>query len=168
MMCSTKSTGFFARLLGVSRATAWRPALAADARARPHEIADDQADRQREGRDDFEIDQRLDADPSDVGASLIWATPDTIVQKMIGAMTILMRLTKPSPSAFIQSLVANCGDSQPSSPPSTIADEHLHVEHPVPRFRRRAGAAVAVAAAMTFTPPVNGFAYSSGALRRQP
>ena len=32
--------------------------------------------------------------------------PETTVQKMIGAITILISLMKPSPSALIQSLVA--------------------------------------------------------------
>jgi hypothetical protein len=30
----------------------------------------------------------------------MWAMPEATVQKMIGAMTILMSLMKPSPSAF--------------------------------------------------------------------
>ena len=47
--------------------------------------------------------------------------PDTTVQKMIGAITILISLMKPSPSALIQSLVANAGHSQPTSAPSTMA-----------------------------------------------
>ena len=47
--------------------------------------------------------------------------PDTTVQKMIGAITILINLMKPSPSALIQSLVAKLGHSQPTRAPSTIA-----------------------------------------------
>ena len=47
--------------------------------------------------------------------------PDTTVQKMIGAITILISLMKPSPSALIQSLVASAGHSQPTSAPSTMA-----------------------------------------------
>ena len=47
--------------------------------------------------------------------------PETTVQKMIGAITILISLTKPSPSALIQSLVAKSGNSQPTSAPSTMA-----------------------------------------------
>ena len=47
--------------------------------------------------------------------------PETTVQKMIGAITILISLTKPSPSALIQSLVAMSGNSQPTMPPSTMA-----------------------------------------------
>ena len=47
--------------------------------------------------------------------------PDTTVQKMIGAITILISLMKPSPSALIQSLVASAGHSQPNSAPSTMA-----------------------------------------------
>ena len=39
---------------------------AAEARARLHQVADDQSDHQREGRDDLEIDQRLDADAADL------------------------------------------------------------------------------------------------------
>ena len=54
-------------------------------------------------------------------ASCICAMPDTTVQKMIGAITILISLMKPSPSALIQSLVASAGHSQPNSAPSTMA-----------------------------------------------
>ena len=38
---------------------------AAEARARTHHVSDDQPDHKREGGDDLEIDQRLDADPAD-------------------------------------------------------------------------------------------------------
>ena len=47
--------------------------------------------------------------------------PDTTVQKMIGAITILISLMKPSPSALIQSFVAYVGSSQPKIAPSRIA-----------------------------------------------
>src|SRR5271155_4830969 len=47
--------------------------------------------------------------------------PDTTVQKMIGAITILMSLTKPSPSALIQSFLPTSGSSQPTMTPSTMA-----------------------------------------------
>ena len=39
---------------------------AAEARARTHQISDQQPDDQREGGDDLEIDQRLDADAADL------------------------------------------------------------------------------------------------------
>ncbi|MGY3649156.1 hypothetical protein ACVWW2_004447 [Bradyrhizobium sp. LM4.3] len=39
---------------------------AAEARTRLHQIADDKSNHQREGRDDLEIDQRLDADAADL------------------------------------------------------------------------------------------------------
>src|SRR3954451_17095799 len=54
-------------------------------------------------------------------ASWIWAMPETTVQKMIGAITILISLMKPSPSALIHSLVATDGQSQPTMAPNTIA-----------------------------------------------
>ncbi len=47
--------------------------------------------------------------------------PETTVQKMIGAITILISLMKPSPSALIQSLVAKPGQSQPTTAPSRMA-----------------------------------------------
>jgi hypothetical protein len=47
------------------------------------------------------------------------AMPTTIVQKMIGAMIILMSLMKPSPSGFMAAPVS--GWKCPSSTPSTIA-----------------------------------------------
>ena len=53
-------------------------------------------------------------------ASSIWAMPDTTVQKIIGAIIILINLIKPSPMALIQSLVAISGYSQPKMAPSTI------------------------------------------------
>jgi hypothetical protein len=40
-------------------------ALAAEARARTHQVSDDQADHKRERRDDLEIDQGFDADAAD-------------------------------------------------------------------------------------------------------
>jgi len=53
--------------------------------------------------------------------SEMWAMPETTVQKMIGAMTILMSLTKPSPIALIQSFLANSGNNQPMIAPRTMA-----------------------------------------------
>ncbi len=47
--------------------------------------------------------------------------PETTVQKMIGAITILISLMKPSPIALIHSLVASDGHSQPTMAPSTMA-----------------------------------------------
>jgi hypothetical protein len=47
--------------------------------------------------------------------------PDTTVQKMIGAITILMSLTKPSPSALTQSFLAKSGNSQPTMTPRMMA-----------------------------------------------
>ena len=47
--------------------------------------------------------------------------PDTTVQKMIGAITMRISFTKPSPSALIQSFLAKSGNSQPTSAPSTMA-----------------------------------------------
>ena len=47
--------------------------------------------------------------------------PETTVQKMIGAITILISLMKPSPSALIQSLVATLGHIQPTMTPSRMA-----------------------------------------------
>ena len=54
---------------------------------------------------------------------LMWAMPDTTVQKMIGAITMRISLMKPSPSARTQSLVAKVGNNQPSSAPNTIASK---------------------------------------------
>ncbi len=49
------------------------------------------------------------------------AMPAVTVQKMIGAISILMSLMKPSPSAFTQSLPAMSGASQPRRNPKTMA-----------------------------------------------
>src|SRR5437868_6363954 len=54
------------------------------------------------------------ARPSDV-----WATPSTMVRKMIGAMIIRTRFTKVSPSGFIALAVS--GTRTPSSTPSAMA-----------------------------------------------
>src|SRR6478672_378065 len=51
--------------------------------------------------------------------SSIPAMPTTIVQKMIGAMIILISLMKPSPSGFIDSPVA--GKKWPRRTPTMIA-----------------------------------------------
>ena len=47
------------------------------------------------------------------------AMPATTVQKMIGAMIILISLMKPSPSGC--SAMPHCGFSQPMKMPSAIA-----------------------------------------------
>ena len=47
------------------------------------------------------------------------ATPATTVQKMIGAITILTSLMKPSPSGFIAAPA--CGWKYPSATPATVA-----------------------------------------------
>src|ERR1700730_14158350 len=54
-------------------------------------------------------------------ASWMWAMPETTVQKMIGAIIILISFTKPSPIALIHSFLAKSGKSQPTRPPSTMA-----------------------------------------------
>ncbi len=47
--------------------------------------------------------------------------PETMVQKMIGAIAILISLTKARPRKLIHGFVAMSGASQPSSTPRTIA-----------------------------------------------
>ena len=53
----------------------------------------------------------------------------TTVQKMIGAIIILISLMKPSPSGFIASPV--CGKKWPSEHADRDRDQHLHVERRV-------------------------------------
>ena len=66
-MCRKKSTALLRLgLLGIVGDGLRVGHGAAEARARPDHIADDEADHQREGRDDLEIDQRLDADAADL------------------------------------------------------------------------------------------------------
>src|SRR4051812_5544742 len=87
-------------------------------------------------------------------ASWIWAMPDTTVQKMIGAITILISLMKPSPSALIQSLVARLGHSQPTSAPSTMAISTWTYSILYQGFAALTGSPAAmVVVVMTFTPP---------------
>ena len=64
------------------------------------DVDDDQADGERQRRDDLEIDHRLDADAADAFRSPIEAMPCTTVKKMTGVMIILTSLMKPSPSGF--------------------------------------------------------------------
>src|SRR4051794_1935094 len=92
--------------------------------------------------------------------------PETTVQKMIGAITILISLMKPSPSALIQSLVAQTGSSQPNSAPSTIAISTWTYNTLYQGFAARRDAGVAVTAVMTF-PPYN-YPGMSVVRRRQP
>mmetsp|Transcript_144202 Transcript_144202/g.366056 ORF Transcript_144202/g.366056 Transcript_144202/m.366056 type:complete len:222 (-) Transcript_144202:43-708(-) len=54
-------------------------------------------------------------------ASATCAIPDTIVQKMMGPMAILINFTNPVPSIFTQLLVAKRGKIVPTSTPNTMA-----------------------------------------------
>src|SRR5215207_4372558 len=78
--------------------------------------------------------------------------PDTTVQKMIGAITILIILMKPSPIALIQSLVAKPGHSQPTMAPRTMAISTCTYRILYHGLAGIAGAASAIAAAMTLLP----------------
>src|SRR3954466_14003866 len=80
--------------------------------------------------------------------------PETTVQKMIGAITILISLIKPSPSALIQSLVARPGSSQPNSAPITIAISTWTYNTLYQGFAARRGAGVAVTAVMASLPNI--------------
>jgi hypothetical protein len=53
-------------------------------------VDDDEADDERDGRDDLKVEK-----------SSMPAMPVTTVQKITGAMIILMRRMKPSPKGFI-------------------------------------------------------------------
>ena len=48
--------------------------------------------------------------------------PEATVQKMIGAITILISLMKPSPSALIAGVVAKSGKAMPTMTPSRMAN----------------------------------------------
>ena len=60
--------------------------------------------------------------------------PETTVQKMIGAIAILISLTKALPRKSIHSLVAIEGASQPRSYGERDGDQHLDVKDAVPRL----------------------------------
>src|SRR4051812_17435643 len=85
-------------------------------------------------------------------ASWICEMPDTTVQKMIGAITILISLMKPSPSALTQSLVARPGSSQPNSAPITIAISTWTYKTLYQGVAARRAVGVAVTAVMTSPP----------------
>ena len=59
-------------------------------------------------------------------ASPIWAIPPATVQKMIGAISILISRTNPSPSGF--NATANSGQITPTAIPSPIPIKHLQIE----------------------------------------
>ena len=59
--------------------------------ARVQDVADDQADGQRDRRHDEEVAERQAADLADLGGLRTEPTPSTIVQKMIGWIIILIR-----------------------------------------------------------------------------
>ena len=65
--------------------------------------------------------------------------PETTVQKMIGAITILISLMKPSPSALIHSLVAKLGLQPPDQHTDHDGDQHLNIENLVPGLFDRSG-----------------------------
>ena len=95
------------------------------------DLADDQADHQRERRDHLEIEQRLDADAAELLQVAHRARcRATTVQKMTGAIIILISLMKPSPSGF--SAIAACGQSGRADA-ERDRDQHLDVENRVPR-----------------------------------
>lgn len=84
----------------------------------------------------FEIDKRFNANRADF---LIWAIPDTTVQKMIGAVNIVVSLMKPSPRALTKSLVASDGHSQPNDDANQDRNQHLNVKDLVQGSRRPRG-----------------------------
>jgi hypothetical protein len=84
------------RRLGVERGR-----VDVHARAGLHDVDDDQPDDERERAHDLEIEQREPPVLPTFFMSSMPAMPTTTVQKMIGAMSILMSLMKPSPSGFI-------------------------------------------------------------------
>ncbi len=58
--------------------------------------------------------------------SSIPAIPRTTVQKMIGAIIILISLMNPSPNGFIS--FPSSGNRKPSSTPTRNGGEHLNIE----------------------------------------
>ncbi len=67
----------------------------------------------------LEPDDRLLPTRSTLRRSPMPAMPAETVQKMMGAISILMRLMKPSPNGFIA--WPACGHSQPTRTPQAIA-----------------------------------------------
>ena len=79
--------------------------------------------------------------------------PDTTVQKMIGAITILISLMKPSPSALTQSLVAKSLKLPADEGAKHDGDQHLDVKNLVPGLRHTDRCcAVTVVGAIELTP----------------
>ena len=83
------------------------------------EVADDQADGQRDGRHRQEVAQREAADLADLRGLATEPTPSTIVQKMTGEIIILIRATNAVPSGL--SWTAKSGASRPTAMPSRTA-----------------------------------------------
>jgi hypothetical protein len=94
-----------------------RIARATEADAGAHEVANQEADGQREGRDDLEIDGALTPTRPTLRASWMCEMPDTTVQKMIGAIAILISLMKPVAQRLHMIGQSNCGNPY-GAPPS--------------------------------------------------
>ncbi len=80
-----------------------------------HHIDDDEADHEGQRAHDLKVQHGEAAGLADLLHVSMPAIPMTTVQKMIGAMIILISLMKPSPKGFIASPVA--GKKWPSSTP---------------------------------------------------
>ncbi len=65
--------------------------------------------------------------------------PDTTVQKMIGAITILISLMKPSPSALTQSFGRKMRPQPAHDDAEHDGGQHLDIEYLVPGLGRACG-----------------------------
>ena len=123
-------------LLGEARDLARIRHGAAEACARPDCVADDQPDHQRKRRDDFEIDQRLDADAADflgildVGDARHHRAEDDRGNHHLDQLD----------EAVAERLDPVVGCKPRPQPADERAehdgDQHLNIEDPVPGFRR--------------------------------
>lgn len=93
------------------------PGLAAKPRPIWNRLPTTKAEHQGKSGDVFETDKRFNADRA---YFLIWAIPDTTVQKMIGAVNIVVSLMSVA-KALTKSLVASDGHSQPNDDANQIA-----------------------------------------------
>jgi hypothetical protein len=94
---------------------------AAEARARPHQIADEEPDHQREGGDDLEIDQRLDADAADLLGVLDMRDAGDHGAEDDRRDHHLDQLDEAVAERLDPVVGGNVGHSQPTSAPSTMA-----------------------------------------------
>jgi hypothetical protein len=98
-----------------------------------HQVGHEQADHQREGGDTSKYSSALPPTRPIFFTSCMPAMPDTTVQKITGAMIILISLMKPSPSGFMATPPSG---RTPEHHAAEDGEQHLHVQDFIKGFSR--------------------------------